>query len=222
MVNSSISRPSSKTAELNWTSNATGWQWHIYTNLKSLLTLSPCLLATNAGESHASPPKNLKHCKEAAGNPRKERLYPHVHAESKIKIHHFESSKRTCLVQKCQVPTLPSVKTNLPKSYFCFLMQCSSLTFFLFYFIGFRWPTACDEWSSWSELKTEFGISHLINTFLFTLTVKKRAPTLQGIKSCYKFKTKRAQLCSRCLLYSSQRYQLQKCWLNLSTTSYEC
>lgn len=207
MVNSCISIPPSKTAELNWTSNATGWQWHVHTNLKSLLILSSCLLA----ESHASTPKNLKHSREGAGNPGKERSHPHVRAESKIKMHHFASSKRTCLVQKCQVPTLPSVRTNLPKSYFCFLTQCSSLIFFLYYFIGFRWPTPCDEWSSWSELKTEFAISQLINTFYLHLLWKK-APTLQGIKSCYKLKTKRAQLCLRCLLYSWQRYQPQKRW----------
>lgn len=169
VVNSCISSPPSKTAELNWTSNATGWQWHVHTNLKSLLILSSCLLA----ESHASTPKNLKHSREGAGNPGKERSHPHVRAESKIKMHHFASSKRTCLVQKCQVPTLPSVRTNLPKSYFCFLTQCSSLIFFLYYFIGFRWPTACDEWSSWSELKTEFAISQLINTFYLHLLWKK-------------------------------------------------
>lgn len=118
VVNSCISSPSWMTAELNWTSNTTGWQWHIHTNLKSLLILPSRLLATTAAKSHGSTPKNLKHGREGAGNPGKERLHPHAHAESKIKMQRFASSKRTCLVQKCQVPTLPSVWTNLPKSYF--------------------------------------------------------------------------------------------------------
>lgn len=128
--------------------------------------------------------------------------------KSKCTVLHPVKGLLWCKNARCQLCHLYG---QICQSYFCFLMQCSSLIFFLYYFIGFRWPTACDEWSSWSELKTEFAISQLINTFYLHLLWKK-APTLQGIKSCYKLKTKRAQLCLRCLLYSWQRYQPQKHW----------
>lgn len=80
-------------------------------------------------------PKNLKRSRDGAGNPGKERLHPHVYAESKIKMHHFVTSKRTCLVQKMSGANSAICRDQFAKKLLLFLnaMFKSDFLFILFY-----------------------------------------------------------------------------------------